>query len=260
MDNFKDYLLDVIRHVEPFRGMVSHILVRKTAQDDVIAVAKEQNNNFVVMATALKPIDTFETVGLFGNLPFLKSVLDSAYMSGKFNITYNYSRTSNGATNALSSLMVETNKFKASYRATDPFIGNFAKINIPKVDNWMAAFPLDKSVYEDFRNAAKIHASAPKTGSDKDDIFELICNSGVVRASFGLTNNSTEIVLSESVAMEDDSVVLNDYYSISMIDPILKMAMDGKGVLSMSQNLIRIDLETDYASYVYTIYAKKLKN
>ena len=105
----------------------------------------------------------------------------------------------------------------------------------------------------------KVNALAPKTGSDRDDIFKLAFTGDVIEAIFGDNHHTANVILADIVEAESYVAKTNAYFSISRFKSILKLIGKGEAIGYLSENGLRVDTETKNAQYKFVTAAKKVK-
>jgi hypothetical protein len=263
---FRDVMVDVLTHIEPFRDSISNLLMRKNTDGSITAVAKARDGNIALMIESKEEIPEFDHIACFGSLPYLRSILKSSYFNGKskgsvgMNINMEFDTASNGETTALRSIQFTTKsgKFEALYQATDPFVNNLNKVKLPTIDIWDADFVIGQNEIKDFAEVLKIHKAAPKIGGDRDDIFKLTIDDGVVQAIFGDKGHHSMVTLGENVDIVTDLTGINSLFSISKLEAMFKLIGKGEAQCSVAEKAFRVQLETPWCTYSIVTVAKKL--
>ena len=260
MPDFRDFLLDFLKVIAPYQDVISHALMRRTPEGDLLAAAQAKDSSILVKATAKHPVEEFHDVACLGTLPYLKQVLESRRLGSKATeVTLDYKTASDGQTEALYAITFNGKTAQAFYRATDPFLHKLTTMREVKITEWPALFGLDVATAESFIDMAKVHASAPKTGTDRDDIFKLVLDGDQIVAIFGDKSHQSHVTLSEEAERTTDRDKINALFVISHFRAILNQ-LRGEDVLVayLSDKALRIDMETPQAVYTYTMTAKKL--
>jgi hypothetical protein len=140
------------------------------------------------------------------------------------------------------------------------------RIKLPPQLDWPLAFSIDVDFIKSFDEMCKIHALAPKTGSERDDIFQLVHTDEGIEAIFGDHHHTANVVLSETVEANLRTTVANlrtdkthAYFSISLFKSILKLIGKGDAIGYLTNTGLRIDTETKHATYKFVTAAKKVK-
>ena len=256
---FRDLLADVIRIVEPFRLDISHILMKRTPEGDIAAAAKSRDSNISITMLCKKEVKAYEGVACFGSLPYLSAILDSSYVKDNDNakIELNYDTASDGKTHALRSINFKGGrKMVAYYEATDPFINKMNRIKPPTIKEWPVKFTIDDQFIKDFNEVYKMHRASITTG-DKDAVFNLAFSFGEVIAMFGDKGHQSNIVLSEN-AEGTDTDKLSALMPVMHFQAILKLIGKGTGQARLCEKALRVDVQTDMATYSLMILAKKV--
>lgn len=251
----RDFLIDAITSIEPFKT-IPYLAIKKH-NGDVLASAQEQKGGVVVKIQSKVDIEELDdgVAALFGNLPYLKSLLDNDYTKEKCNIDIHHRNSSDNQSSVIGSLSVSSGRFKAEYQATDPFIGNLSKVKVPIVREWPIAFSMSKDIYTDFKSISRIHAMSPKIGGDRDDIFTISTENDSINITFGERNHKTSMVLCE--CDKNDVGEFSALFSISMLDSLFKLG--DKGKIHLTTQAIKLEVESELAKYTYIISAKKVK-
>lgn len=263
---FRDVMVDMLTHIEPFRDSISNLLMRKNTDGSITAVAKARDGNIALLIESKEEIPGFDHIACFGSLPYLRSILKSAYFNGKsktssgMGIDMEFAVSSNGETTALKSIQFSTKsgKFEAFYQATDPFVNNLNKVKLPTIDVWDADFIVGQNEIKDFNEVLKIHKTAPKIGGDRDDIFKLTIDDGVVQATFGDKGHNSSVSLADNVDIITDIPGINSLFSVSKIEAMFKLIGKGEAQCSVAKKALRIQLETAWCTYSIVTTAKKL--
>jgi len=259
---FKNLLTDILSKVEPFSDGVSHILMRKEGDGGIAFLAKSRDGNISITGTSKEIIPFFEDVACLGSLPYLGSVLNSAYFKkgNDLNMELNYETSSNGKTRALRSILFTTKngKFESFYQATDPFVHNLNKNKPSVIDNWPIEFTINKGVIAEFTEVAKIHKSAPKIGGDRDDIFTLAYSSEKILAIFGEKGHQSTVILAEDVDYSGVTDSLSALFSLTTVQSLFKLIGKSDAVCRVADKALKIELETINGFYFFVTTAKKL--
>ena len=228
-DEFRNILADLLANTEPFRDSISHLLLKKTEAGDIVAAAKSRDGNIAVTARAKIDAPEFHDVACLGSLPFLNSIVNSAYFTGKSRsvskMKMNYDISSNGKTKALRSMEFSSGKkMQIFYQATDPYINDLTRVKKATVKDWNVKFKITPTLIADYMEALKIQKAAPKIGGDRDDVFTLsYTQDNEIVATFGEKGHSTSIVLSKQVEESEDVNVITSLFSIVNFQAILKL-------------------------------------
>ncbi len=259
-------MVDILTHVEPFRDSIPNLLMRKNTDGSITAVAKARDGNIALIVESKHEIPELEHNACFGSLSYLRSILKSAYFNGKGKgatgmiIDMEFAISSNGKSEALKAIQFTTKsgKFEAFYRATDPFVNNLNKVKLPTIDTWDADFIIGQDEIKGFGEVLKIHKTAPKIGGDRDDIFKLTIDDGVVQATFGDKGHHSSVTLGDNVDIVTDVPGINSLFSISKIEAMFKLIGKGEAQCSVAKKAFRIQIETAWCTYSIVTVAKKL--
>ena len=263
-NEFRNLLADLLSNTEPFRDSISHLLLKKTESGDVAAAAKSRDGNIAVTARSKMDVPEFHDVACLGSLPFLNSIVNSAYFSGKAksvsNMELNYDISSNGKTNALRSIdFTSGKKMEIFYQATDPYINDLTRVKKATVKDWNVKFQITPTLIADFMEALKIQKAAPKIGGDRDEVFTLsYTQDNEIIAVFGEKGHSTSIVLSKQVEESEDVNVITSLFSIVNFQAILKLVGKKEATCFLADKALKVEMETDQAFYSLMTTAKKL--
>ncbi len=263
---FRDVMVDILTHIEPFRDSISNLLMRKNTDGSITAVAKARDGNIALMIESKLEIPEFDHIACFGSLPYLRSILKSAYFNGKgknstgMGIEMEFAISSNGKSEALRAIQFTTKsgKFEAFYQATDPFVNNLNKVKLPTIDIWDADFIIGQDEIKDFSEVLKIHKTAPKVGGDRDDIFKLTIDDGEVQATFGDKGHHSTVTLGENVDIVTELSGIDSLFAVSKLEAMFKLIGKGEAQCSVAKKALRIQLETAWCTYSIVTVAKKL--
>jgi len=263
---FRDVMVDILTHIEPFRDSITNLLMRKNPDGTITAVAKARDGNIGFLIESKEEIPEFDHIACFGSLPYLRSILKSAYFNGKgkastgMGIDMQYEVASNGETTALRAIQftTKTKKFEAFYQATDPFVNNLNKVKLPTIEEYDAEFIIGQDEIKDFGEVLKIHKTAPKIGGDRDDIFKLTIDDGNVQATFGDKGHHSSVTLADDVDITTDIAGIDSLFAVSKIESMFKLIGKGEAHCSVAKRALRIQIETAWCTYSIVTVAKKL--
>ncbi len=263
---FRDVMVDMLTHIEPFKDSISNLLMKKNTDGTITAVAKARDGNIALRIESKHEIPEFDHIACFGSLPYLRSILKSAYFSGKskssqgMSMDMEFDVSSNGKTTALRSIQFSTKsgRFEAFYQATDPFVNNLNKVKLPAIEDWDADFTIGQDEIKDFSEILKIHKTAPKIGGDRDDIFRLTIDDGIVQSTFGDKGHHSSVLLASNVNIETDTSGINSLFAVSKIEAMFKLVGKGEALCSVAKRAFRVQLETAWCTYSIVTTAKKL--
>ena len=254
----RNLLADVITIVEPFRDDISHILMKRTPEGDIAAAAKSRDSNISITMLSQKDVEGFEGVACFGSIPYLSAALNSSYIKDdRAKIDLDYDTASDGKTHALKSITFKGGrKLVAFYQATDPFINKMNRIKPPIIREWPIKFTIDGQFIKDFNEVYKVHR-ASMVGGDKDAVFTLSYSFGEIISLFGEKGHQSNMILSEN-AESTDIDKLSALMPITHFQAILKLIGKGVGHAKFTDKALRVDIQTELATYSLMILAKKV--
>lgn len=256
----KLFFTDLLTSTYPFRDSITHILMKSDDSDRIAVAAKSRDGSISIRGKTQKPIKEFQHVACLGSLPYLHSVFSSPYVkkADDLNIKLNYETASDGKSEALRSMEIKGKRgLHVFYQAVDPFVNQLNRIKIPTTADWPVLFGIDKSTIDAFTEMRKISMQVPKTGSDRDDIFQLIYSEGEIIAVFGEKGHQADITLTEAEPSEEIDK-LSALFSITQFRSILDLVGSKGAVAYFSSKALRIDTETDVLSYEFVTSAKRL--
>jgi len=254
------FLIDVLTGIDPFKDVVSHIFIRRNKEDSTLeAAAKARDGSISIRAISKKPIKEFEYVACLGNLSYLKSVLISPYMKADGKMKLGWETASNGKSQALRYIEFSGGKgFKTFYQATDPFVNQLGRIEIKKNQEWPVAFHIGPAVVKNFDDIYKIHLSAPRTGSDLDDIFRLSFTEKGIEGVFGDNDTEASVILSDIAEAEEGTDKMSGLFQISRFRSILKQIGKNEALAYQGAYALMIDTETTHSNFQFVMQAKKM--
>ena len=253
------FLVDLLGAIGPFKDTVTHVMMRSEDDGTIKAAAKGRDGSISIQAKSKEAIPDFTDKACLGSLSYLEGALKSSFMKdGK--LTLSYGKSSNGKEDVLRSIKLKGSKagYNVFYQAVDPFINQLNRIKLPTGLTWPLAFAIDETFISYFVESVKVSNSAPKTGTERDDIFELVQTEEGIEGIFGDKNHQVTIVLSNTVEGEDEEKT-HAYFSIAKMRSILQFIGKGSAIGYLSDKSIRIDTETQYAEYQFVTASKKVR-
>ena len=262
MKEFKTFLADLLTSVDPFKDVISHIMMREK-DGRVIAVAKSRDGSISIQVKSRGEVPGYSHKACLGSLPYLRSALASAYMKdGTLELTTGAS--SRGNDEVLRSIKLKgTHGFNIFYQAVDPFINKLTEIDQPKKStelDYPVAFAVDSQFISSFDEAYKVQQQAPKIGTDRDDIFTVSYNDSTVEAIFGEKGHQASIILTSTVEAATGVDKVNSLFSMSKFRSILKLVGKGTGIGSLSEKALCIDTETKQTEIQFVMSAKRVRD
>jgi hypothetical protein len=263
-EQFKQFRADLLASFDPFKDVITHIYLRrrKDGQEGVEAAAEPRDQSLKITAVSKKPVSEFQNVACLGNLSYLKSVVQSSYLKKDAKLELSYDVDSKGKGEALRHISFSGGKgFKTHYQATDPYIDQLGRVKPVKIEDWPVAFYINVDVVKNFEEIHKINASAPKIGSDLDDVFHLVYEDGKIEGIFGDHGNQSSVILSdiaEAEEEEEDVKRITALFSISRLRFILKQIGKGEAMAYLCSKGLKIDTETEHAKYQFVMQAKRM--
>ena len=251
-------MLELLDILDPFKDVISNVMVRDS-DGEVKAAAKSRDGVISIEVACKGDLPGFHDKACFGSLPFLRGALGASHMKGG-TIDLTYGTASNGKDEVLRSLILTgKSKYNVFYRAIDPYVNKMNRIKLPPNLDWPVGFSIDKNFIESFDDMYKVNALAPKTGSERDDIFQLAYVDDSIEAIFGDQHHTSNVVLSTTVEAKQKSEKTSAYFSISRFKSILKLIGKGEGIGYLSNTGLRVDTETKHATYKFVTAAKLVK-
>ena len=243
---FRDLLTDLLNAVDPFRDTITHILMRRS-DNGVEAAARSRDNAIYIKAVAKKSIEDYDHIACFGKLPYLKTILNSNYIKGKskFKIDLKYDIATDDKTTALRTVKFSGGGMTAFYTPTDPFVNKLNNVKIPTVSTWPVLFGINADVINHFEQLFKIHSSAPRVGSDRDDVFQLAYSNGEILALFGEKGHQSQVVLTTEAETTTEIDKLSALFSITHFRAIMKFMGKAGGVAYFADKFLKIEMATD---------------
>ncbi len=259
MKDLQNFLLNLLESVDPFKDVITNVMMR-TADGHIVAAAKARDGTISVQAKSTKQIPEFEHKACLGSLSYLKGVLSSPFMeSGKLDLTYG--KASNGKDDVLRSIAIkgERGKMHVYYQAVDPFVNAMNRIKLPTGLEWPVAFAIDETFIDTFNEAVKVMAAAPKSGTERDDIFRMVQTDEGVEGIFGDKHHQVTVLLSATVEANPATEKVNAYFSISKMRSILRYIGKSAAIGYFSDKALRVDTETAHAEYQFVTASKKVR-
>lgn len=257
---FRDFVYDILEKTAPFKDEVTHVVMKKDDLGDV--VARVMSSILSLSATAKVEMPDFHDVACFGSLPYLRSLLKSKYITGKeakYEVTFHYQDHKNGKPPSIRNISIKAGRMTSFYQATNPYLNNLVSgIRKPKVNDWVIGFPLGREAIDEFKEASRIHAMAPKIGGERDDIFSLGFDGKSIIASFGEKGHQTSVVLTDDAESVEPDRKMSALFSIKQFSGLLEMIGKETAVMSLASNALRIEVENGVAAYTAVLTAKKL--
>ena len=257
-EKFQAFMSELLDTLDPFKDVITNVMVRDK-DGEIKAAAKSRDGVISVEITSKGDLPGFHDKACFGSLPFLRGALGATHMKGG-TIDLTYGTASNGKDEVLRSLTLSgASGYNVFYHAIDPFVNKMNRIKLPPNLNWPVAFAIDREFIETFDEMYKVNVLVPKTGSARDDIFQLAHTEEGIEAIFGDQNHKSNVVLSRTVEAKSATEKTNAYFSISRFKAILKLIGRGEGIGYLSNTGLRVDTETKYATYKFVTAAKLVK-
>jgi len=259
-DNLQLFLVDLLGAIEPFKDVVSHVMMRES-NGIVVAAAKARDGSISIQAKSKVEIPEFTDKACLGSLSYLRSALAAPYMNGgKLNL--NYGTASNGKDKVLTSIKLVGSKgggYNVFYQAVDPFINQLNRIKLPTGLDWPVAFAIDETFVNHYGEVVKVSAQAPKAGTERDDIFQLVQTEEGVEGIFGDKHHQVTVLLSATVEANPATEKTNAYFSISKVRSILRFIGKAAAIGYLSDKALRVDTETEQAEYQFVTASKKVR-
>lgn len=247
MITFRQYLLDVLGTIKPFRKNISHLMVKTQDDGQAVAMATAIDGSMVIDLRSTVPISDFEGSGCFGALDYLHSLLTSPH-SEKRNFNMELS-TAMVNTRGSEREMIKSIKFSCGKR----FNAFYQATNIAAVTGRNArgagigarltniecaySFPVDEDMVDEFSNTCRIYGAMPKLKTSSDKIFSMSVNPDVASVQFGAGANQLDVNLSDEITCNTD---VTDNIEINL--PI----QETKSVLGQLGNDSKCDASPEY--------------
>jgi len=254
----KDLLPDVLTATERFRDVVTHVILKDHGENSLI-VAKSIDGSIYIGGTTTSEVEDFEDIACLGSLDFLKASLDAPAMEvGSLELNIDLSAA--GDARVVRSITLSgKDGYNVFYQAVDPFISKLNKISVTKVSSWPVVFAVDQTFMTRFNETMKVHARAPKIGTDEDDIFLLSYGDGKISASFGEKGHQVSTTLTEEVEITGEADKVTALFSISKFNSILKLLGNKTTIGYLDSKAMKIEMSTKYAVYEFVMTAKRMK-
>ncbi len=258
-DKFQGFLIDLLGAIEPFKDVVTHVMMREV-NGGIVAAAKARDGTISVQAKSKGEVPGFTDKACLGSLSYLRSALSSSYMIGG-TVNLSYGKASNGKDEVLRSMKLKGAKggYNVYYQAIDPFINQLNRIKLPTGLEWPVGFAIDETFMEHFAEVVKVSAQAPKAGTERDDIFQMVQTEEGVEGIFGDKNHQVTVLLSATVEANPATEKTNAYFSISKVRSILRFVGKGSAIGYLSDKALRVDTETEHAEYQFVTASKKVR-
>jgi hypothetical protein len=255
----RDFFLDSLGIIDPFKDTITHFLLKR-GNDCINFTTLSSDNSLVISGTTKKEIKKFEHIAGLGSLQYLKAIVDSDLMKkcNDESMILNYTESRTGNKTILTSIEFKgENRFTAFYQATDPFVAQLNKVKSIGNLEWPVAFAVDADFKKAFDEIRRINSQASKTGSDRDDIFEISYNNDIITGIFGGRGNRTSITLSEFVESNSDKN-MKALFQISKFKSVLNLLDKGDSIAYLCDKAIKVDISTNQANYQFVMTAKKI--
>ena len=252
------FLVDLLGAIDPFKDVITHVMIREE-DGGIKAAAKARDGSISLQAKSKGEIPEFTEKACLGSLPYLRGALMSTYMKdGDLKLTYG--KSSNGSDEVLRSIkLTGASGFNVFYQAVDPFINQLNRIKLPTTLNWPVAFAIDEEFIGHFGEITRFSALAPKAGTERDDIFQLVHTEAGIEGIFGDKHHQSNVALSATVEANSRTEKTNAYFSISKFKAILRFVGKGAAIGYLSDKAVRVDTETAQAEYQFVTASKKVK-
>ena len=255
----QSFLSELLDTLEPFKDVIANVMLREK-DGEFKAAAKSRDGAISIEIACKGDLPGFKEKACLGSLPFLRAALNSAHMEGG-NIELTYGLASNGKDEVLRSAILKgKRRFNVFYRAIDPYVNQMNRIKLPPMMDWPVGFAIDQDFIAGFGDLYKVNALAPKTGSERDDIFKLAFTGDAIEAIFGDQHHTSNVVLTDTVEAKVKSEKTFAHFSISRFKSILKLVGKGEAIGYLSETGLRADTETNNAVYKFVTAAKKVKS
>ena len=259
-EKLQAFMSELLDTLDPFKDVISNVMVRDK-DGEIKAAAKSKDGVISIEVTCKGDLPGFHDKACFGSLPFLRGALASPKMEGG-TVELTFGDASTGKDTVLRSILLKgKNRYNVFYHAIDPFVNKMNRIKLPPMLDWPVAFAIDKEFIETFDEMYKVNALAPKTNSERDDIFQLAHTEEGIEVVFGDQNHKSNVVISRTVEakLRADGMKTNAYFSITRFRAILRLIGKGEGIGYLSDTGLRVDTETKNATYKFVTAAKLVK-
>jgi hypothetical protein len=259
-EKFQAFMSELLDTLDPFKDVIANVMVRDK-DGEVKAAAKSRDGVISIEVTCKGDLPGFHDKACFGSLPFLRGALASPKMKGgKVELTFGDASTGKD-TVLRSAILKGKNRYSVFYQAIDPFVNKMNRIKLPPMLDWPVAFAIDQEFIKTFDEMYKVNALAPKTGSGRDDIFQLAHTEEGMEVIFGDQHHRSNVVISQTVEAkpQPDGLKTNAYFSISRFKAILRLIDKGEAIGYLSNTGLRVDTETKHATYKFVTAAKLVK-
>jgi len=194
----------------------------------------------------------FDKAACFGQLPFIRGILESNYLKDDYNLEVDYITTKTGK-EFIRSFDITSKRTKINYRFSDPTLPNIIKPRILNDLVWLYSFNSDKQLLAEFNEAKKLNGLSGL----KEPVFEIVFNGEDVEFQFG-TGGSNTIDLKPTIT----DLEINDGSPCGVkIDTDnfmtgLGFAAEG-GRISISHKALKFEFVKNDMFFELVIYAKK---
>ena len=259
MSELKLFVVDLLDAIDPFKDVISHVMMRE-ADGRVVAAAKARDGSISVQAKSKGEVPGFTDKACLGSLAYLRGALTSANMTNG-ELKLSYGDASNGKDRVLRSIsMSGSNGFKVFFQAVDPFVNSLNRIKLPTGLDWPVAFAIDETFIDNFNETVKVNALAPKSSTERDDIFQMVLTPEGIEGIFGDKHHQATVALSRTVEAESSTDKVNAYFSISKVRSLLRYVGKAAAIGYLSDKALRVDIETSQAEYQFVTASKKVRS
>lgn len=251
----KDLLPDILEVTSRFRNVITHIILTDRG-DNVKILAKSTDGSMAISGVTKGPVDDLNNIACLGSLDFLSASLSAPAMK-KGTLDLHIDSSADGKAQVVRSItMTGENGYSVFYQAVDPFISKLNKIAVNKIKDWPVLFAIDKTYIERFTDTMKVHAKAPKIGTDEDDIYTLTYSDGQITVEFGERGHQVSMMLTGETETTGTTEKVNALFSISQTDAILKLVGKEGAVGYLVDKAMKVDIHTKHAEYEFVSTAK----
>lgn len=249
-------LSDFLEKVFPFTKTISHIHLAKDQAGHGMFAADSKDRSISFHARTKAPMDDLKGVGCFGNLAYLKQILNSSFIkNAAWNISYR-EQQKRPPTVGMVRFVVD-GKSDLMYQATDPFLGTVAIPGKLKINSWPVTFLLSEDAFDNIAEMNQIQAASAVSA-------EILCTllaekSGVISMLFGNERNESSLFLTDQVDREDTGGFQAQFLTEHLIrlGGMVNWKTQKEMALQFAQPALKAVFETVTLEYEVILTAKK---
>ena len=257
----KDFLVEVIDVVSPFRDTILSVLLRSN-NGKLQSAAKARDGTISIELSTRDNVEQFEHIACLGSLDYLQSILKSSFMKNG-SLELHYGESSQDDKIALKSIEMNGNKgFSAFYNATDPYMNQLNRIKTPALVKYPVGVVIDDDFSKQFDEMNKIHQTSAKKNSSYERVFRLIYANGKIGIIFGDKAQQVSLDLDEYPAIEPYDKNVSVFLDIEQFKIVCKTFNFRSSGLLMEFNDSSVKFSSlsnqTVADYTVTMVGKKV--